>query len=178
MTNLALNHLTFFRISVTYEMRTTKQGEICISNDNQTIGEEGFYMKRKGGKESKQTERQWESEHVCVCVLVGAEDSIGRHPQTAWDRETHLVIIDGRHLWSISEDILGMIRNDVSHSWPDIWLRYLDRRQFQKEGLSDNLTYFTFDLLTFDLFNIWPITHLTYVTFDLFYIWLINIWPI
>jgi hypothetical protein len=27
---------------------------------------------------------------------------------------------------------LGTIRNDVSHGWPDIWLRYLNRRQFKK----------------------------------------------
>ncbi len=115
-------------------MRTTKHGEICISNDNQTIGKRVFIWNGKVRKESKQTERQREREHVCVCVLVDAEDSIGRHPQTAWDRETLLVIIDGRHLWSISEDILGTIRNDVSHSWPNIWLRYLNRRQFKKEG--------------------------------------------
>ena len=78
-------------------MRTTEHCEICISNDNQTIGEEGFYMKRKG-EEREQTDGETERERVCVCVLVSAEDSVGRHPQTVWDRETHLVIIDGRHL--------------------------------------------------------------------------------
>jgi hypothetical protein len=53
-------------------MRTTEHGEICISNDNQTIGEEGFYLKWKG-EEREQTdrERQRESERVCVCVCVG-----------------------------------------------------------------------------------------------------------
>ncbi len=76
-------------------MRTTEHGEICISNDNQTIGEEGFYLKRKG-EEREQTDGETEREQVCV--LVDTEDSVGRHPQTAWDRETHLVIIDGRHL--------------------------------------------------------------------------------
>jgi hypothetical protein len=90
-----------FCISATYEMRTTKHGEICISNDDQTIWEEGFYLKRKG-EEREQTDGETESERacvcVCVCVLVDAEDSFGRHPQTTWDRETHLVIIDGRHL--------------------------------------------------------------------------------
>jgi hypothetical protein len=75
-------------------MRTTEHGEICISNDNQTIGKEGFYLKRKG-EEREQTDGE---RRVCVCVLVNAEDSVGRHPQTGWDRETHLVIIDGRHL--------------------------------------------------------------------------------
>jgi hypothetical protein len=80
-------------------MRTTEYGEICISNDNQTIGEEGFYLKRKG-EEREQTDRETERERasVCVCVLVDTEDSFGRHPQTVWDRERHLVIIDGRHL--------------------------------------------------------------------------------
>ncbi len=50
-------------------MRTTEHGEICISNDNKTIGEEGFYLKRKG-EEREQTdgETERESEHVCVCV--------------------------------------------------------------------------------------------------------------
>jgi hypothetical protein len=80
-------------------MRTTKHGEICISNDDQTIGEEDFYMKQKG-EEREQTdgETERESKRVCVCVLVDAKDSVGRHPQTVWDRETHLVIIDGQHL--------------------------------------------------------------------------------
>jgi hypothetical protein len=59
----------FFRISATYEMRTTKHGEICISNDNQTIGEEGFYMKRKG-EEREQTDGETERERACVCVCV------------------------------------------------------------------------------------------------------------
>ena len=78
-------------------MRTTEHGEICISNDYQTIREEGFYLKRKGeGRE--QTDRETKRERACVCVLVDAEDSVGRHPQTAWDRETYLVTIDGRHL--------------------------------------------------------------------------------
>ncbi len=93
-------------------------------------------MKRKG-EEREQTNGETERERACVCMLVGTEDSVSRHPQTAWI-EKHIWLIDGRHLWSISEDILGTIRNDVSHGWPDIWLRYLDRRQFQKEGLSDN----------------------------------------
>jgi hypothetical protein len=52
------------------------------------------------GEEREQTdgETERERESVCVCVLVDAKDSISRHPQTAWDRESHLVIIDGRHL--------------------------------------------------------------------------------
>ncbi len=82
-------------------MRTTEHGEICISNDNQTIGEEGFYLKRQGEEREQtdgETERERASACVCVCVLVDANDSVGQHPQTSWDRETHLVIIDGRHL--------------------------------------------------------------------------------
>jgi hypothetical protein len=39
------NFKTYFGIDATYEMRTTEHCEICISNDNQTIGEEGFYLK-------------------------------------------------------------------------------------------------------------------------------------
>jgi hypothetical protein len=51
-------------------MRTTEHGEICISNDNQTIGEEGFYLKRKG-EEREQTDGETERERACVCVCVG-----------------------------------------------------------------------------------------------------------
>jgi hypothetical protein len=116
-----------------WEQPNTLYKQICISNDNQTIGEEGFYMKRKG-EEREQTDGETERERacVCVCVLVDAKDSVSQHPQTTWDRETHLAIIDGLHLWSISGDVLGTIRNDVSHGWPDVWLRYLNRRQFKK----------------------------------------------
>jgi hypothetical protein len=57
-----------FRIDATYEMRTTEHGEICISNDNQTIGEEeGFYLKRKG-EEREQTDGETERERASVCV--------------------------------------------------------------------------------------------------------------
>ncbi len=48
-------------------MRTTKHGKICISNDNQTIWEEGFYMKRKG-EEREQTDGETERERACVCA--------------------------------------------------------------------------------------------------------------
>ncbi len=88
---------TLFRIDATYEMRTTEHSEICISNDNKTIGEEGFYLKRKG-EVREQTDGETERERACVCVLVNTDDSIGQHPQTSWDRETHLAIIDRRHL--------------------------------------------------------------------------------
>ncbi len=86
-------------------MRTTKHGEICISNDDQTIGEEGFYLKWKG-EEREQTdgETERERESMCVGVLVNTDDSDGQYPQTSWDRETHLATIDRQHLWSISED--------------------------------------------------------------------------
>ncbi len=53
-------------------------------------------------KESKETER--ERERVCVCALVETNDSVDQHPQTAWERETHLATIDSRHLSSISDD--------------------------------------------------------------------------
>ncbi len=48
-------------------MRTTERGKICIFNDNQTIGEEGFYLKRKGGQR-EQTDGETERERVSVCV--------------------------------------------------------------------------------------------------------------
>ncbi len=49
-------------------MRTSEYVEICISIDNQIIGERVFMWNRKKGKESKVAERQKESECVCVCV--------------------------------------------------------------------------------------------------------------
>ena len=56
----------YFCIDATYEMRTTEHAEICISNDDQTIGEEGFYLKRKG-EEREQTDGETERERACVC---------------------------------------------------------------------------------------------------------------
>jgi hypothetical protein len=35
---------------------------------------------------------------VCVRVLIETDDSIDQHPQIAWDKETHLAIIDSWHL--------------------------------------------------------------------------------
>jgi hypothetical protein len=78
-------------------MRTTEYGEICISIDNQTNGERAFKQNRKMGKESKVAERR-ERQSVCVRVLIETDDSVNQHPQTAWERETHLVINDSRHL--------------------------------------------------------------------------------
>ncbi len=59
------------------------------------------------GQGSGETERERERERVCVCVrvLIETDDSVDQHPQTAWDRETHLAINDSRHLWLISEDV-------------------------------------------------------------------------
>jgi hypothetical protein len=50
------------------------------------------------GKESKVAERQREIVCVCVRVLIETDDSIDQHPQTAWDRETHLAINGSLHL--------------------------------------------------------------------------------
>jgi hypothetical protein len=40
-----------------------------------------------------------------VRVLIKTDDSVDQHPQTAWDRETHLATNDNRHLWLISGDV-------------------------------------------------------------------------
>ncbi len=96
--NSCLTNIRLFRIDATYEMRTTEYGEICISIDNQTIPERAFKRNRKMGKESKVAERQRKIECVCAQVLIETDDSVNQHPQTAWDRETHLVINDSRHL--------------------------------------------------------------------------------
>jgi hypothetical protein len=58
-------------------MRTTEYGEICISIDTHTVAERAYKGNRKVGKESKVAERQRER---------------------VWDKETHLVIIDSKHL--------------------------------------------------------------------------------
>ncbi len=79
-----------FHISATYEMRTTEHGEICISNDNQTIGEEGFYLKRKG-EEREQTDRETERERACVCVFCST-------PKIASD-DTHKQRGMEKHIW-------------------------------------------------------------------------------
>jgi hypothetical protein len=63
-----LKNIKDFGISATYEMRTTEHGEICISNDNQTIVEGDFKQNGKKGKGSKVAERQRERECVCASV--------------------------------------------------------------------------------------------------------------
>ncbi len=82
-----------FRIEVTFEMRTSEYGEICISIDKLEIVVRVFISNGKKGEESKTVERQRERERVCVCVCA----SVGRNPQrhrststTASGRETHL----------------------------------------------------------------------------------------
>jgi hypothetical protein len=70
-----------FRISATYEMRTTEYGEICISIDTHTVAERAYKGNRKVGKESKVAKRH--RERLCVQVLIKTDDSINQHPQTA-----------------------------------------------------------------------------------------------
>jgi hypothetical protein len=84
--------LGLFRIDATYEIRTTEYGEICISIDKHTVAERAFKWNGKMGKESKV------AECVCVRVLIETDDSVDQHPQTAWDRDTHLAINDSWHL--------------------------------------------------------------------------------
>jgi hypothetical protein len=78
-------------------MRTTEYSEIYISIDTHTVAERVYKGEEKVGKESKVAERQRERECVCVRVLIET-NSVDQHPQTAWDKETHLAIIDSRHL--------------------------------------------------------------------------------
>ncbi len=80
--------MPIFRISATYEMRTTEYGEILYFNDNQTIGEKGFYIKRKEeGRE--QTDGETERERTCACECRSAPKIalVNIHKQT-WDRNT------------------------------------------------------------------------------------------
>ncbi len=64
---------TYFCIDVTFEMRTSKYGEICISIDELEVVARVFISNGKKGGESKITERQRERESVC--------GSVGRNPQ-------------------------------------------------------------------------------------------------
>jgi hypothetical protein len=81
-------------------MRTTEYSEIYISIDTHTVAERVYKGEEMVGKESKVAERQRDRERESVCerVLIETDDSVDQHPQTAWDKETHLVIIDSRHL--------------------------------------------------------------------------------
>jgi len=56
-----------FRISVTFEMRTTEYSEIYISIASHTVAEQLYKGEEKVGKESKVAERHRERESVCVC---------------------------------------------------------------------------------------------------------------
>jgi hypothetical protein len=79
-------------------MRTTEHSEIYISIDTHTVAERVYKGEETVGKESQVAEKQRERVCVCVRVLIETDDSIDQHPQTAWNKETHLVFIDSRHL--------------------------------------------------------------------------------
>jgi hypothetical protein len=79
-------------------MRTTEYSEIYISIDTHTVAERVYKGEEMVGKESKVAERQRERVCVCVRVLIETDDRVDQHPQTAWDKETHLAIIDSQHL--------------------------------------------------------------------------------
>ncbi len=57
-----------FRISVTFEMRTTEYSEIYISIDTHTFAEGVYKGEETVGKESQVAERQREGECVCASV--------------------------------------------------------------------------------------------------------------
>ncbi len=82
--------MTNFRISATYEMRTTKHGEIFISNA-QIIREEGFYMKQKG-EEREHTDGETERERACVCACWSTPKivSVDTHKQRGIEKHIWL----------------------------------------------------------------------------------------
>jgi hypothetical protein len=78
------NTLAYFRIDVTFEMRTSEYVEICISIDNQNNRRDRFYVKRKEGEREQgrgETERERACVCVCVCALIKTNDSVDQHPQ-------------------------------------------------------------------------------------------------
>jgi len=96
----------YFRIDVTFEMRTSEYVEICISIDKLEMVARVFIWNEKKGKQSKVTERQRERQRVCVQVLVKTHNSVDQHPQQHQrERNTSVAINDCRHLWSISEEV-------------------------------------------------------------------------
>ncbi len=106
-------------------------------------GKRVFIWNEKVRKESKQTERQRESERVCVCALVNTDDSVGQHPQTSWDRGTHLAIINRWHLWSISKDFMErseMMFLTVDQMFgSDIWIDDNSRKGYLSHNNKNNL---------------------------------------
>jgi hypothetical protein len=97
------------------------------------LGKRVFIWNGKARKESKQTERQRESERVCECWSAPKIASVDIHKQRGIKKHIWF-IFDGQHLWSISEDILGMIRNDVSHGRPDILIQIFEQTTIQERG--------------------------------------------
>jgi hypothetical protein len=79
---------TLFRIDVTFEMKTSEYGEICISIDKLEVVARVFISNGKKGEESKIAERQRERE--CVRVLVKTHNSVNQHPQQHRGEKTHL----------------------------------------------------------------------------------------
>ncbi len=71
-------------------MRTTKCGEIYISIDTHTAAKPAYKVWEMMKTDSKVMERQRDREGVCVPVLVDTDGSIGQHPQTMWEQESHL----------------------------------------------------------------------------------------
>ena len=82
--------------------------------------------------EREQTDGDTERERACVCECRSAPKitSVDIHKQRGI--ETHLLIIDRRHLWSISGDVWECLQMRFPTVDLISYLRYLDRRQFKK----------------------------------------------
>jgi hypothetical protein len=95
-------------------------------------------MKQKE-EEREQTDGETESERACVCECrsVPKIASVDIHKQREIEKHIWLQLMDGifdqlaKMFWERSE-IMFLTADLITR------LRYLDRRQFQKEGLSDN----------------------------------------
>ena len=68
-----------FRIEVTFEMRTSEYGEICISIDKLEVVARVFISNGKKGEECKIAERQRERVCVCECWSKPTPASINIH---------------------------------------------------------------------------------------------------
>ncbi len=75
--------------NITFEMRTSEYVEICISIDNQTNRQEGFYVKRKEG-ERKQVSGETERERACVCVCIDRNQRQRQSASTTASVEKHI----------------------------------------------------------------------------------------
>ncbi len=87
-----------FRIDVTFEMRTSEFGEICISIDKLEVVARIFISNRKKGEKSKIAERERERERECASVVRNPQQCQSTSTTASGRENTSVAINDCRHL--------------------------------------------------------------------------------